>query len=121
MDLEKKFTYKSKIDYNNSNHNHSLRKRINENEIKGFYRNENYITRKGIITEKELIIYSRNKIIKDADFAKNTVPYIRGYVLFVGSIFFIGSFIWSRYYKKSNMSFSKMMLLNFADLEEEEN
>jgi hypothetical protein len=116
MDLDKKFTYNN---YNNNRNNNILRKKINENEIKGFYHNENSFIKKGLITEKELIIYSRNKIIKDVDFAKNTIPYIRAYFLFVGAVFFIGNFIWSRYYKNTNISFKRMILLNLADLEEE--
>ena len=102
MDLEKKFS------------NNNIRR-----EIKGNFRNENSIVKKGLITEKELIVYSRNKIIKDVDFARNTIPYIRGYILFVGTIFFTGSFMWSRFNKNTNISFSRMMLLNLAYLEEE--
>lgn len=111
MDLDKKFTYR------NDNNNRIIKKK-SDNEIKRFSPNEHPIIKKGLITEKELIIYSRNKIIKDVDFAKNTIPYIRGYILFVGSVFFIGNFIWSRYYKNIDMSFGRMMLLNLADLEE---
>jgi len=98
-----------------------IESKINEN--KQLFK-ENKIKNKTIqqranITQEELILYSRQKIIKDIEFAKNTIPYIRNYLYFVGFGIFICSFVWSKYYKNKNISFKRMLLWNLADLEKE--
>lgn len=79
----------------------------------------NSIQRKNKISQEELILYSQQKIIKDIEFAKNTIPYVRNYLYFVGFGICICSYLWAKYYKNSNISFGRMLLLNLADLEKE--
>lgn len=99
--------------------------KINNEEIKNELQNNsnrsqnNSLQNRANISHEELVLYSRQKIIKDIEFAKKTIPYIRNYIYFVGFSVCICSFVWSRYYKNSNISFSKMLLLNIADLEKE--
>ncbi len=103
-----KFPTKFNIDEKND-----LLKKINSSK------SNNTLQKRANISQEELILYSRQKIIKDIQFAKNTIPYIRNYIYFVGSGIFIFSFIWSKYHKKNNISFTRMLFLNLADLEEE--
>ena len=88
----------------------------NSNELK-IYDNQKSIQKRSNISEEELILFTRNKIIKDIEFFKNTIPYIRAYIYFVGFGFLISSFIYYKS-KNSNMTFSKALLLNLSDLEE---
>lgn len=80
--------------------------------------NKNSIQARGNISQEELIKYSSQKIIKDVEFSKNTIPYIRSYIYMVGFGILIGNYIWKKYYKNNKISFTQTILLNLADLEE---
>ncbi len=79
----------------------------------------NSVQKRANISQEELILYSQQKIIKDIEFAKKTIPYVRNYFYFVGFGFCMCSYVWSKYHKNSNISFGRVLLLNLADLERE--
>jgi hypothetical protein len=87
------------------------------NKLPSLYKPQKSIGRRITFTQEELMVYRQEKIKRDIEFFRATVPYL-SFFISTGVFFIFGFWIYNQYYeKRTGVNLRKKLFLQLLDID----